>query len=215
LIIQCPIQLDFLGNLMFTPYRHYRFIITTLLLMVTGSSYAQGTPPNVIVLFSDQHRMADFPGEPHTSVIAPNLDRLSKQGVRFQHAISNYPVCSPFRAILLTGHAPYRTGVIDNLEHMKNPEATMAHAFKKAGYHTGYIGKWHLQFQQDSHLKPFGFNESRIWADTNSHYHSRYFVPEKKEWVNYTDFYMSPITHRIPIFMMPRRSIAIIFWTEN
>ena len=144
--------------------------------------------PNVVVLFSDQHRMADFPGEEHTSVIAPNLDRLSNQGVRFQNAISNYPVCSPFRAMLLTGLSPYRTGVIDNGEPVKDPGSTMAHAFKKEGYHTGYIGKWHLQMNQKTHVAPFGFNESRIWANTNSHYKSRYLDTDQGKWVDYKDY---------------------------
>lgn len=152
---------------------------------------AQALPsnaPNVLVLFSDQHRMADFPGEPHTSVIAPNLDRLSQQGVRFHNAISNYPVCSPFRGMLLTGLAPYRSGVIDNNEPVKDPGTAMAHAFKKAGYHTGYIGKWHLQMKQNTHVAPFGFDESRIWANTNSHYKSRYLDTDKNEWIDYKDY---------------------------
>ncbi len=193
--------------------------------------------PNVVVLFSDQHRMADFPGEEHTSVIAPNLDRLSNQGVRFQNAISNYPVCSPFRAMLLTGLSPYRTGVIDNGEPVKDPGSTMAHAFKKEGYHTGYIGKWHLQMNQKTHLAPFGFNESRIWANTNSHYKSRYLDTDQGKWVDYKDYnafgmlnmrwilsnatrknlscYMFHITRHIQIFLMLLKNFKRTLKIEN
>ena len=79
-----------------------------------ASAQGASSRPNVLFIFSDQHRMASFPGEPHTSAIAPNLARLAQQGTLWRTAIANYPVCSPYRAMLLSGRSPYRTGVIDN-----------------------------------------------------------------------------------------------------
>ena len=88
--------------------------------------------------------MGDFPGEPHTSVIAPNLDRLSREGARFVNAISNYPVCSPYRAMLMSGRAPFMTGVVENRIILREKGESFGDVFRSAGYRTGYIGKWHL-----------------------------------------------------------------------
>lgn len=132
--------------------------------------------------------MASFPGEPYTDVIAPNMERLAAQGIRFQHGISNYPVCSPFRAMLMTGKAPYVNGVIDNRVHMNEPGDAIAHAFQESGYHTGYIGKWHLQLGGKNELKEFGFDESIVWEGTNNHVKSRYWDANMGAWVNTTDY---------------------------
>ena len=74
----------------------------------------------------------------------PELDRLAAEGASFRHAISNYPLCAPFRAMLLTGRWPYQTGVIDNGFPLAPGEPTLASAFRAAGYATGYVGKLHL-----------------------------------------------------------------------
>ena len=48
-----------------------------------------GDHPNIVFIFSDQHRMASFPGEPHTDVEAPSLTRLSEEGLLFSNAIGS------------------------------------------------------------------------------------------------------------------------------
>lgn len=156
--------------------------------LLTSCYAAVADRPNVLVLFSDQHRMASFPGEPYTDAVAPNLKRLAEQGIRFQHGISNYPVCSPFRAMLLTGKAPYVNGVIDNNVPMNEPHDAVANAFRADGYHTGYIGKWHLQEGKGNQLNEFGFDESIIWENTNSHNDSRYWDADAAQWVGTTEY---------------------------
>ena len=165
-------------------------LIVLLLGISPGVHYSANAdaPPNIVVLFSDQHRMASFPGEPDTDVIAPNLERLAGQGARFTNAISNYPVCSPFRAMLLTGLAPYHNGVLDNSMPMNDPGDSVAHAFQGAGYHTGYIGKWHLQMPASNTLEPFGFDESIVWEGTNSHFKSRYWDAARSAWQGNTEY---------------------------
>ena len=115
--------------------------------------------PNLLFVFPDQMRgqAMGFVGE--DPAITPNLDRFSTEGVVFTQAVSNYPVCSPYRAILFTGRWPYQQGVIDNNIRLKPAETTLGEVFKKAGYATGYIGKWHLggieQTHGNKHLQQF------------------------------------------------------------
>lgn len=100
--------------------------------------------PNVVVLFPDQLRAASLPlyGEPH--IETPHIDRLAAGGVRLTNAISNCPVCTPARAMLVTGRHPQSTGHLINTTRTRHSEISIADAFAHRGYRTGWIGKWHL-----------------------------------------------------------------------
>ena len=79
----------------------------------------------------------------------PNLDKLAKQGVRFTHAYAAAPVCSPYRAALLTGQHPARVGILDYLRPNSSnalpvSQITLPKILKRNGYNTGMVGKWHL-----------------------------------------------------------------------
>jgi arylsulfatase A-like enzyme len=133
--------------------------------------------PNVLFIFSDQHRACSMPGEPHNDAEAPNLARLMSEGTTFRNCISNYPVCSPYRGILLSGRWPCQTGIVDNAYPLKPDETSLGEAFKRAGYHSGYIGKWHLDARgtEGRGLKPegearHGFDEWNAWYNTNPHF---------------------------------------------
>ena len=83
-------------------------------------------------------------------VITPNLDRFASECMAFTNAVSSCPICSPYRAMLMTGRFPMSTGMTSNcmpgtdLE-MKVDEITIGDVLKENGYVTGYIGKWHLE----------------------------------------------------------------------
>lgn len=142
-----------------------------------GLAAAQARRPNVLFVFSDQHRACSLPGEPFNDASAPAFARLAAEGATFTQCISNYPVCSPYRAILLTGRWPYQTGVIDNSFPLRESEYSFGEAFRDAGYRTGYVGKWHLDARgAEGHaLKPegdarHGFTAWRAWYNTNPHF---------------------------------------------
>ena len=142
-----------------------------------GALPAQARRPNLLFVFSDQHRACSMPGEPFNDAAAPALERLAAEGTNFTHCISNYPVCSPYRGILLSGRWPFQTGVIDNSYPLRQDEYSLGEAFRDAGYHTGYVGKWHLDARgAEGHaLKPagdgrHGFQEWRAWYNTNPHF---------------------------------------------
>ncbi|MEZ4970951.1 MAG: sulfatase [Flavobacteriaceae bacterium] len=100
--------------------------------------------PNVLVLLTDQWRAhaTGYAGDPN--IATPYLDSLAAKSVNFKNAVSGMPVCSPFRASLLTGQRPLTHGVFMNDVQLDTNAVTIAKVFDKEGYDTGYIGKWHL-----------------------------------------------------------------------
>jgi len=100
--------------------------------------------PNVVFVFADQWRAqaTGFAGDP--DVRTPNLDRFADRSVRFTNAVSNCPVCSPWRATLMTGQYPLTHGVFVNDVPIRGEPRYLAECFREAGYDTAYIGKWHI-----------------------------------------------------------------------
>jgi len=123
------------------------------LIGLTNHSCSKQKPPNLIFVFPDQMRgqALGFLGE--EPVITPNLDRFSKESVVFTNAVSNYPVCSPYRGMLMTGQYPHTNGVLINCNsrsapygiELKQTSNCWSDVLKSKGYNLGYIGKWHLE----------------------------------------------------------------------
>jgi arylsulfatase A-like enzyme len=100
--------------------------------------------PNVLVLFPDQLRRQALSINGDPNVKTPNIDRLAKQGANFQRAYATNPVCSPAKATMQTGRYPHQTGVVTNEVYLPQSDDSLANSFARAGYATGFIGKWHL-----------------------------------------------------------------------
>jgi len=111
-----------------------------------GLALAQDKPrkPNIVYVFADQMRNCNLACMGNPDIKTPNMDKLASQGMLFSNATSGVPLCSPYRAMLLTGRYPLSTGVITNNIRLANDETTIATALKQQGYKTAYIGKWHL-----------------------------------------------------------------------
>ena len=101
-------------------------------------------PPNVVLLMTDQQTLGALSAAGNPNVRTPNLDRLARQGTRFEHSWCASPVCSPSRSSLLTGCYPTATGVVYNGASIRPEVPTLGEAFKAAGYQTAWAGKWHL-----------------------------------------------------------------------
>ena len=100
--------------------------------------------PNVVVLFPDQLRAQSLPLFGETQIATPHIDRLAGEGTVMTQAISNCPVCTPARAMLLTGRYPQTTGHLINTTRTRHSEISIGDAFAHQGYKTGWVGKWHL-----------------------------------------------------------------------
>lgn len=100
--------------------------------------------PNIIFLLTDDHRWDHLGCTGHPFIKTPRLDRLAAQGVLFENAFVTTSLCSPSRASFLTGQYAHDHGVKNNLTPWRDANVTFLEHLKGAGYHTGYIGKWHM-----------------------------------------------------------------------
>ena len=100
--------------------------------------------PNIIFILTDQQRYDTLGCYGQQLNITPNLDELADQGVRFEYAFSNQPVCGPARSIIQTGEYATETGCYRNGIALPLESQTLAKGLSKNGYKVGYIGKWHL-----------------------------------------------------------------------
>lgn len=100
--------------------------------------------PNIILCMADDQGWGDVSYNGHPILKTPNLDELSRAGLRFDQFHAAAPVCSPTRGSVLTGRHPNRFGCFRWGYDLRPQEITIAEALKTAGYATGHFGKWHL-----------------------------------------------------------------------
>ena len=132
--------------------------------------------PNILYVFSDMQRATSMGCYGDPNVRTPVLDAFSRQGVRFDAAMSNTPVCCPHRASLQTGLYCHHTGVVSNGVSFTRRALGLAEQFRDAGYVTGYTGKWHIPGGYGSEdTNPLGFpadairSEGRAGAGVRAH----------------------------------------------
>lgn len=147
--------------------------------------------PNLIYVFADQLRASSCGYAGDVYARTPNMDRLAAESCNFTQAISSTPVCSPYRASLMTGKYQTSTGMVINELRLSPEHECFGHALTKGGYRTAYIGKWHMWANQLGHhnlvrngFTPpgayrLGFDD--YWAAYNFnhiYFHSPYFLQD-------------------------------------
>ncbi len=101
--------------------------------------------PNLVFVFSDQQSSDMLGCYGNKEIITPQLDRFAQGAVRFNHCISNSPVCTPYRCILMSGQHPLQSGGMANdIQILPGQGHYFGEILRDAGYRTGYYGKWHL-----------------------------------------------------------------------
>ena len=146
--------------------------------------------PNIVFLLADQLRACSLPLYGAKQIATPNLDRLAGQGVTLDNVVSTCPVCTPYRSMLLTGRHPQTTGHIINFVRTRHDEISLGDAFARAGYRTGWIGKWHLHtgsFPQVGGPDWVPEGRDRLGFDwwRGYNFHAKYF----NGWVNVDDWH--------------------------
>jgi uncharacterized sulfatase len=148
-----------------------RTIGFTLLLVLPGADLAAGAEkpagrPNVLLIYTDDHAQWAVGAYGNREVHTPHIDRLAAAGMRFTQGFTK-PVCSPSRAMLLTGQYSHRLAIPDYIPYGNPVHAgnglpagtpTIASLLKKAGYATGLVGKWHLGYGERYYPTLFGFD---------------------------------------------------------
>lgn len=154
----------------------------------SGQAKNANQKPNIIFVMADDLGWGELGSYGNSFNETPNLDKLASQGIQFSQAYAAAPVCSPTRASFVTGQYPARVGITDFLAPKSTdylePEAyvTINEALAQAGYHTGMIGKWHLDTDFDENKGgPVhqGFDEV-IGTETKYIADGDYFYPYDK-----------------------------------
>ncbi|MDH5588825.1 MAG: sulfatase-like hydrolase/transferase [Gemmatimonadota bacterium] len=111
---------------------------------------SEGSRPNIVFVLLDDVRYDDVIDHPFVDL--PNLTRLTNEGASFQRFFTSAPLCSPSRAIFMTGQYAFHNGIVDNGERaeLSHRIVTFPRLLHDAGYHTGFFGKWHMGHEDDS-----------------------------------------------------------------
>jgi uncharacterized sulfatase len=132
--------------------------------------------PNIVLVFIDDMGWGDFSCFGNQDAKTPQIDRLAREGIRFEQFYVNSPICSPSRTAISTGQYPQRwrvTSFLSNRDHNNrrgvaqwlDPAAPMlARSLQQAGYTTGHFGKWHMGGQRNvvdaPPISDYGFDTS-------------------------------------------------------
>lgn len=160
-------------------------VLWGLLVHMAMTSCGAARPPNVVIIFPDQLRWSEVGCYGNPVIRTPNIDRLASQGVRFTHAFSNDPVCSPARSILLSGRYARSTGVVRNQDDESRPgrptntTPTLGEVLSDAGYDTVLVGKWHLRPTPQA----LGFKESLRCRLRHRYYGQTYHRDEGEPYI--------------------------------
>jgi len=129
--------------------------------------------PNIIFIMSDDHAapaISAYKGFLSQVVKTPNIDRLSDEGMLFKNCFCTNSICTPSRAVILTGKYSQKNGVRTLSDSFDGSQQTFAKLLQQAGYHTAVIGKWHLK------TEPAGFDYYNVLPGQGL-----YFNPLMKE----------------------------------
>ena len=143
--------------------------LACLLVLITAASPLLGAqdtqrPPNIVIVFLDDSGWSDFTPFGSPAYPTPNVDRLAREGCRFDNFYVPQAICSASRAALLTGCYPGRTKVFGahapTARGLDPKFTTLGEMVKKRGYATAFFGKWHVGDQPDTRPPARGFDET-------------------------------------------------------
>jgi len=137
--------------------------------------------PNILFVFSDQHRKHSLGCYGNNQLISPNFDNFANDGLKFNNCIANSPVCVPMRGSILTSMFAWNHRAMTNDLPIDPNSRSIANVLNENNYHTGYIGKWHLGGVPRDKAIPrgerLGFKEWKV-ANCNHTYDKGYYFDE-------------------------------------
>jgi arylsulfatase A-like enzyme len=145
-----------------------------------------GATPNILFVFTDQQRHVErWPA----GFRLPGQERLAREGTTFRNHYCPAVMCTSSRAVMLTGLQTADNRMFENadmpyVKALSTEIPTIGHMLRKAGYHTAYKGKWHLDAAFDGHDGParlftkemdaYGFSDFGVPIDALAHAHGGY-----------------------------------------
>ncbi len=126
------------------------------------ASRAAAPGPNILHIMTDQQQWGTIAGR--SECRTPNLNRLAESGMLFERSYTPSAVCCPARAMILSGAYHWHNGIYNQVHSPPSVHRDMnadvvlySHRLREAGYHMGYVGKWHASFVRTP--LDFGFHE--------------------------------------------------------
>jgi arylsulfatase A-like enzyme len=123
--------------------------------------------PNIVFIFSDDHAYQAISayGDPRRLIETPQIDRLAREGMRFDRCLVPNSICGPSRATVLTGKYSHANGFYNNTNNrFDGSQTTFPKLLRAAGYQTAIFGKWHLVSE------PTGFDAWQILPGQGVYY---------------------------------------------
>ncbi|MEZ4797833.1 MAG: sulfatase [Flavobacteriaceae bacterium] len=127
--------------------------------------------PNIIFIMTDDHAYQAISAYGSKLMQTPNIDRLANEGMLFNKGYVTNSICSPSRAVALTGKFSHLNGVRDNLDVFDSTQVTFPKILQKQGYQTAIVGKWHLKSE------PTGFDYGKVLPDQGHYYDPEFRTP--------------------------------------
>jgi len=184
----------------FNFYKMYSLTIVSLAIIFyscNGEKTFIDKRPNIILLLADDLGYNEIGSYGQKIIHTPNLDKLSKEGMTFTNFYAGNAACAPSRAVLLTSKKASRSSIRGNAGFYGNnrwegaaldkDEFTMGKMFKKAGYQTAFVGKWHLDKPDDVETWAVGHGfDFAVQEQWSSRFGGKKFLPNRL-WVNGDD----------------------------
>ncbi|MBP61743.1 MAG: sulfatase [Planctomycetaceae bacterium] len=130
----------------------------------SSAATAAHSRPNILFIMSDDHGYQAMSCYGSKVNKTPNLDRIAREGMRFDRCFVTNSICGPSRAVILTGKYSHLNGFERNGRTFNGRQQTVARLLQKAGYQTAVVGKWHLR------SAPTGFDDYHVLIGQGPYY---------------------------------------------
>lgn len=137
-------------------------------LLSTIVSAEPDSRPNILVIMADDHAKRALSAYGQDLMATPHIDRLADEGVLFRNAFVTNAICSPSRAVLLTGKFSHLNGVFNNGQAFDGQQQSLPGLLRQAGYSTAVVGKWHLKSE------PVAFDHWEVLIGQGEYYSPRF-----------------------------------------